>query len=712
MNQLTHKLGSGEMVIQEIPYPQLGKGMIIVKNHFSIISAGTEGSTVVAARKNLLGKAKERPQQVKQVLDVLKKQGLIQTYRAITNKLDAYSPLGYSCAGEVIEVGENVSGFQVGDYIACAGAGYANHAEIVAVPVNLCVKLAVDANLMNAAYNTLGAIALQGVRQADLKLGETCAVIGLGLLGQITALLLKSAGINVIGIDVSENAVSTAVNNNAVDLGIKRDNATIESKILDFTKGIGVDAVIIAAATSSLDPINFAGVIARKKGKVIILGAVPTGFDRDPFWYRKELELKMACSYGPGRYDPDYEEKGIDYPVAYVRWTEKRNMEAFQNLLETKKINIDYLTTHVFNFQDAPKAFDLVVNKSEIFIGIAIKYDTTTVPSKNKIQINSSKINGKIKISFIGAGSYAQSNLLPNILKSDNVLRVGILTNNGTTSKRVAEKFQFKFCASKEEDIFNDETNTVFIATRHDSHSAYVLKALSSDKNVFVEKPVCLTEKELVAIKLACQKSNGSLMVGFNRRFSPLSQMVKNKVGNNAMTMIYRINAGAIPKDSWIQDMEIGGGRIIGEACHFIDYLTFINGSLPIKVSASALKDPFGLNDTVTILILFENGSTGVVAYYSNGSKAFAKEYIEVFSGGTTCIINDFKELKIYGNGKPFKKKLFNQNKGQKEMVQLYLNNLLSNKDALIPLDEIYAVTKTTFKIIESINAGGKQFEI
>ena len=712
MNQLTHKLGSGEMVIQEIPYPQLGKGMIIVKNHFSIISAGTEGSTVVAARKNLLGKAKERPQQVKQVLDVLKKQGLIQTYRAITNKLDAYSPLGYSCAGEVIEVGENVSGFQVGDYIACAGAGYANHAEIVAVPVNLCVKLAVDANLMNAAYNTLGAIALQGVRQADLRLGETCAVIGLGLLGQITALLLKSAGINVIGIDVSENAVATAVNNNAVDLGIKRDNATIESKILNFTKGIGVDSVIIAAATSSLDPINFAGLITRKKGKIIILGAVPTGFDRDPFWYRKELELKMACSYGPGRYDPDYEEKGIDYPVAYVRWSEKRNMEAFQNLLETKKINIDYLTTHVFNFQDAPKAFDLVVNKSEIFIGIAIKYDTTTVPSKNKIQINSSKINGKIKISFIGAGSYAQSNLLPNILKSNDVLRVGILTNNGTTSKRVAEKFQFKFCASKEEDIFNDETNTVFIATRHDSHSAYVLKALSSDKNVFVEKPVCLTEKELTAIKLACQKSNGSLMVGFNRRFSPLSQMVKNKVGNNAMTMIYRINAGAIPKDSWIQDMEIGGGRIIGEACHFIDYLTFINGSLPIKVSASALKDPFGLNDTVTILILFENGSTGVVAYYSNGSKALAKEYIEVFSSGTTCIINDFKELKIYGNGKPFKKKLFNQNKGQKEMVQLYLNNLLSNKDALIPLDEIYAVTKTTFKIIESINAGGKQFEI
>ena len=712
MNQLTHKLGSGEMVIQEIPYPQLGKGMIIVKNHYSIISAGTEGSTVVAARKNLIGKAKERPQQVKQVLDVLKRQGPIQTYRAITNKLDAYSPLGYSCAGEVIEVGENVSEFQVGDLVACAGAGYANHAEIVAIPMNLCVKLSAKVNLKNAAYNTLGAIALQGVRQADLRLSETCAVIGLGLLGQITALILKSAGINVIGIDVAQEAVSTAINNNAVDVGIKRNDATIEAKILDYTKGIGVDAVIIAAATVSLDPINFAGLIARKKGKVIILGAVPTGFDRDPFWYRKELELKMACSYGPGRYDLNYEEKGIDYPVAYVRWTEKRNMEAFQNLLENNKINIDYLTTHVFNFQDAPNAFDLVVNKSEPFIGIAIKYETKTVPSKNKIEVNSAKIEGKIKISFIGAGSYAQSNLLPNIPKSADVVRAGILTNNGTTSKRVAEKFNFRFCASKEEDIFNDETNTIFVATRHDSHAAYVLKALLNNKNVFVEKPICLTEMELESIKLEYLKSSSSVMVGFNRRFSPLSQLLKNKVGNNPMSMIFRINAGSIPIDSWIQDMEIGGGRIIGEACHFIDYLTFINGSLPIKVSASALKDPFGLNDTVSILIQFENGSTGVIAYFSNGSKELTKEYFEVYSAGTTCVINDFKELKIYGKGKPFKKKLFNQNKGQKEMVEQYINHLLANKGALISMEEIYAVTKTTFKIIESINCGGKQIDI
>ncbi len=316
MQQLTQKLGSGDMIIQEVPYPQLGKGMVIVKNHYSIISAGTEGSTVVAARKSLIGKAKERPQQVKQVIDTLKKQGPIQTYRAVMKKLDAYSPLGYSCAGEVIEVGEGVSEFEVGDKVACAGAGYANHAEIVSVPINLCVKLDKNASLKDAAYNTVGAIAMQGVRQADMRLGESCVIIGLGLLGQLAALILKASGVTVIGIDVSEAAVKQAVDNKVVDLGLTRNSAGVEEQIQNVTNGYGADTVIIAAATASLDPINFAGAIARKKGTVVVLGAVPTGFERDPFWYRKELELKMACSYGPGRYDLNYEEKGIDYPLA------------------------------------------------------------------------------------------------------------------------------------------------------------------------------------------------------------------------------------------------------------------------------------------------------------------------------------------------------------------------------------------------------------
>ncbi len=712
MKQITQKLGSGDMAINEIPYPQAGNGMVIVKNHFSIISAGTEGSTVKAARKSLLGKAKERPQQVKQVIDTLKKQGPLQTYRAVMKKLDAYSPLGYSCSGEVVEVGEGVTEFQVGDKVACAGAGYANHAEIVAVPNNLCVKLSDTANLKNAAYNTLGAISMQGVRQADLRLGESCVVIGLGLLGQLVCLMLKASGVKVIGVDVSEAAVKLATDNNAVDLGIVRKTDGIENQILDATNGVGADAVIIAAATSGLDPINFAGAVARKKGTVVVLGIVPTGFDRDPFWYRKELDLKMACSYGPGRYDANYEEKGIDYPIAYVRWTEKRNMEAFQALLFTKKINIDYLTTHSFTFDEAPKAFDMIVKKTEPYIGISLDYDVSKSHKKAAIIVNEAGPQGKVAISFIGAGSYAQGNLLPNIPKSANISKVGVLTNSGTSSKRVAEKFGFHYCASEEEDVLSDKTNTLFIATRHDSHTSYVLKGLNANKNIFVEKPICLYESELDDIVQAQTKSGKSVMIGFNRRFSPLSKDIKSKMGNGPMSMIYRINAGSIPADNWLQDIEVGGGRIVGEVCHFIDYLTFINGSLPTHISAQALTDSNGLNDTVNILLTFENGSTGVIAYYANGSKALSKEYIEIYGQGQTAIMDDFRSLKVYGKGKPSRRKLLNQNKGQKEMVEAFVNGLLKNGKAPIPFQEIVSVTRATFKVIDSIKSNGRQFEV
>lgn len=712
MQQLTQKLGSGDMIIQEVPYPQLRKGMVIVKNHYSIISAGTEGSTVVAARKSLIGKAKERPQQVKQMIDTLKKQGPIQTYRAVMKKLDAYSPLGYSCAGEVIEVGEGVTQFEVGDKVACAGVGYANHAEIVSVPINLCVKLENNVNLKDAAYNTLGAISMQGVRQADMRLGESCVIIGLGLLGHLAALILKASGITVIGVDVSEAAVRKALDNNVVDLGLTRNAAGIENQIGNLTNGYGADAVIIAAATDSLDPINFAGAIVRKKGRVIVLGAVPTGFDRDPNWYSKELELRMACSYGPGRYDLNYEEKGIDYPLPYVRWTEKRNMEAFQNLISTKKIDIEYLTTHEFDFDNAKAAFDLVVSKTEPFIGIALKYNTQKKASKIKISTAKSQKLGKINISFIGAGSYAQGNLLPNIPENKDIARIGVLTNSGTTSKRVAEKFNFQFCASREEDVLDNKTNTVFVATRHDSHAQYVLKGLEANKNVFVEKPLCLLESELKDIIDAQFKASKVVMVGFNRRFSPLTEELKNAVGNNPMTMLYRINAGAISADNWIQDLEIGGGRILGEVCHFIDYLTYVNGSLPVKVSASALPDADQLNDTLNILIQFQNGSSGVVAYYANGSKSMTKEYLEVFSSGISATINDFKELKIFANGKTRKIKFFNQNKGQKEMVKAFIKALLTDGKAPIPFEEIVSVSKASFKIIESVNRGGEQVVI
>jgi threonine dehydrogenase-like Zn-dependent dehydrogenase len=460
LQQLTQKLKDGRMQVLEVPIPQMGLMHVLVRNHYSLISAGTDASTVKAARSSLLEKAKARPQQVRQVLDVLRGQGLTQACRAVMKKLDAYSPLGYSSAGEVIGVGGDVREFRAGDLVACAGVGYANHAEIIAVPVNLCLRLTADADLKQAAYNTLGAIALQGARQADLRLGETCAVIGLGLLGQLAALLLRASGVRVIGIDIDPSMVETAAKH-STDLALMRETPGIEDRISQFTGGLGCDAVIITAGTYSLDPINFAGAISRKKGTIVVVGAVPTGFDREPHFYRKELQVKMSCSYGPGRYDPVYEEKGIDYPPAYVRWTERRNMEAFQELLHSGKIDVSYLTTHSFKLQDAPAAYDLLMAKSEPYIGILIEYDVNRLIIRGRIPVRPkpspiASLASPVIIGFIGAGSYAQSHLLPNIPKDDGVRLTGVMTGAGTGSRSVAERFGFEFCTGEEKDILEN----------------------------------------------------------------------------------------------------------------------------------------------------------------------------------------------------------------------------------------------------------------
>lgn len=709
MNQLTQKLKSGEMAIQELPCPQVGPGMVLVRNHYSLISAGTEGSTIKTARASLFAKAIERPQQVRQVLEVLRKQGPVQTYRAVMKKLDAYSPLGYSSAGQVIEVGTGVIDFAVGDLVACAGAGYANHAEVVAVPVNLCVKLPQDADLKRAAYNTLGAIALQGIRRAELRLGESCAVIGLGLIGQLTCLMLRASGMRGVGIDVDARAVATAAAHCA-DLALTRSTPGIADSIARFSGGLGVDAVIITAGTSSLDPVNFAGEIARKKGRVVVVGAVPTGFDRDPFYYRKELELRMSCSYGPGRYDLDYEEKGIDYPVAYVRWTEKRNMEAFQELVHSGRIDIDYLTTHEVALEQAPQAYDMIVNRSEPFLGIVIKYDTIKLVERKRVAVAPTKPLGKLGLAFMGAGSYAQGNLLPNLPRNDpDIVCRGVLTNSGTTSKRVAERFGFEFCTANEADILeNSDVNTVFIATRHDTHGDYVLKALRAGKHVFVEKPVALKFEELEAIHefyLTAETNDSvpALMVGFNRRFAPLAVELKRRLGNGPMSMVYRVNAGAIPAEHWIQDAEIGGGRIIGEACHFIDFMTFLCGACPVSVFASALPDPQNLRDTVSMNIEFSNGSVGTVCYFANGSKSLDKEYIEIYQSGLSAIIQDFREMTIYGKGKPERRKLMSQDKGQDAMIKAFLGGLKAGTGVPISFEELYAVSLATFAAERSI---------
>jgi polar amino acid transport system substrate-binding protein len=709
MQQLSQKLKNGSMGVLDAPSPVLQKGCILVKNYYSLVSAGTEGSTVKTARKGLIGKAKERPQQVKQVIDTLKSQGPVQTYRAVMKKLDAYSPLGYSCVGEVVEVGEGVTGFSPGDKVACGGLT-ASHAEIVCVPVNLCVKLDSRTDMKQAVYNTLGAIAMQGVRQADLRLGETCAVIGLGLLGQLTALLLKASGLKVIGIDINSQMVGIA-EQHCADAAFQRNQEGIEGSIFHLTDGLGCDAVIITAASSSLDPVNFAGAIARKRGRVVVVGAVPTGFDREPNYYKKELELKMSCSYGPGRYDPLYEEKGIDYPAAYVRWTEQRNMKAFQELILSKHIDVSYLTTHMFKLEDAPDAYNMMMENSEAFVGIIIEYDREKEFKRQKVIIkDSGRIKSeKIGLGFIGAGSYAQSHLLPNIPKSEKVSCIGVMTNSGTSSRSVAERFGFEFCTETDDELLGHTgINTVFIATRHDTHAGYVINALESGKNVFVEKPLCLSLDELEKIIQIIKGSSNTpqLMVGYNRRFAPLAVKLKNCFTGGPVAMTYRVNSGAIPADSWIQDMDTGGGRILGEVCHFIDFMTFVSGALPVSVHGFAMDDPLGLNDILTVSLKYGNGSIGSIQYFSNGDKGLAKERIEVFGNGVTALIDDFKELTIHSGGRKKTKKLVNQNKGQKEEVSLFIDGLLKGKDSLIPFDQLYTTSLATFGVLESLRNG------
>ena len=713
MEQLVQKLKNGSMAVLDMPFPVARPGHIIVKNHFSLISAGTEGSTVKTARAGLITKAKERPQQVKQVWDTLRSQGPIQTYRAVMKKLDAYSPLGYSSAGEVIKVASDVRDFAPGDLVACGGLSAA-HAEIVSVPVNLSVKLNPESDPKQAAYNTPGAIAMQGVRQADLRLGETCAVIGLGLLGQLASLLLRVSGIRVIGVDIDPVMVEIS-GKKCVDLALQRSSGAIEDKIFQFTKGVGCDAVIITAGTDSLDPINFAGAVARKRGTIVVVGAVPTGFDRDPYFYRKELQVRMSCSYGPGRYDPQYEEKGIDYPAAYVRWTEKRNMEAFQELIYSRKIDVRYLTTHVFKLDSAPDAYEMMMSRSEPYIGILIEYEKTRDFKPARIMLKPetpSHEPGSVSIGFIGAGSYAQSRLLPSIPNTKTMTLKGVMTSTGTTSRSVGERFGFEFCTGNPADILdNEEINTLFVATRHDSHAEYVLKAIDAGKNIFVEKPLCLKEKELVDIRAAYSHAlekgrAGILMVGYNRRFSPLSKFIRNELSGDPLAMVYRINAGAISKDSWIQDNDFGGGRIIGEICHFIDLLTYFAGSLPVTVYASVMRVAGNLNDTVCINLNYGDGSIGTICYFANGDKNVPKERIEIYAGGCVAVMEDFRLVTIHARGKRKEKKLLVQDKGQKNEIRLFLDAVMEGGTSPIPFDELCMSSQVTFMVLESLRTG------
>lgn len=699
MKQLTQNLKDGKMEFLETPTPNLGRKNILVKNYYSAISAGTEGRSVRDARMGYISKAKSRPNEVKQVINTARKMGVWETYNMVMNKLTSPSPLGYSCAGEVIKVGEDVQNYMVGDLIACGGQG-AVHAEIVSVYENLCVKIPRDINMRDASFTTIGSIAIQGIRQAKLSLGEYCVVIGLGLLGQITIQLLKAAGIKTIGVDIDQSKVELA-KNNGVDLALVRNTEGLEEEIINYCDGYGADAVIITAATTSNDPANLAGFLSRQKAKVVSVGRVSTDFNRDAY-YAKELDFRMSCSYGPGRYDIEYEEKGHDYPIGYVRWSENRNMKSFVDLLSVGKVNLDKLITHEFNFLDAKKAYDIINDLSEPYLGMVLKYDNESIVPQEVVSFSfndNSKLES-LNIGFIGAGSFAQKFLLPNLKDFANLISVA--TSKGSNAVNVAEKYSFQNATCESDVIISDENiNTVFVATRHNTHAEFVLKSIRANKNVFVEKPLCMTEVELEEISQEYKNNNVHLMVGFNRRFAPQIREIINTLGKDSKkTINYRINLGPIADDHWTQDKEIGGGRIIGEVCHFIDLAMFLSNSKPELLSAIIQEHPKNLDNTLSVIIKFQNGSIANINYYATGNASLNKEYLEVHSNGISCVLDDFNVLTIYGNKKrTIKNKM---DKGHSAEVSSFIDALKNNKDTPISFEEIYWATKMTFDLIKS----------
>ncbi|MEV9528526.1 bi-domain-containing oxidoreductase [Aliarcobacter butzleri] len=705
MKQLIQSFKTGELGLFDVPSPVCEKNGALVQTTVSLVSAGTEKMLVDFAKKSMLAKAKDRPDLVKQVIDKMKKEGVRNTLEKVFTKLDTPIPLGYSLAGRVVEVGSELSGINIGDRVACGGAGYANHAEINYVPKNLMVKIPDGVDDIDASFVTVGAISLQGVRQTAPLLGEKIAVMGLGLLGQLTVQLLKANGCKVIGSDIDPDKMALAKKLGCDEVCHAEE---LISKANEFTNGYGADAVIIAASTSSNQPITDAAEISRMRGRVVLVGMVGMDVPRNTY-YKKELEIKLSMAYGPGRYDPEYEEKGIDYPYDLVRFTEQRNFEAFLGLIQEGKISPKDLITHSYEFDDAMKAYDLLEGRTqEKYLGIVLEYKKEIKLEDEKIiQRSEKKIsNDKVNVGLIGAGNFTKSVILPNIQKVGDFEFVGLCTATGVSAQGTGKKYDFKYITTDIEEIFkNSEINSVFITTRHNDHANKVLKAIESKKHCFVEKPLCIYEEELEAIKEA-YTGETLVQVGFNRRFSPMIEKMK-KIISGQISVNYRVNAGIIPKNVWIQDRTIGGGRIIGEVCHFIDTCSYLIGSEVKSVFATTInKEDKSIpdEDNVNIVLNYANGSMATISYYAYGDNSMPKEYIEVFASGISMQMIDFRELTIFKGGKSSKEKSANQDKGFVNEFKAFKEAVKSGNDA-INFESIYNTTKTTFKILESIRS-------
>ena len=710
MKQVLQSLKSGATEVAHVPVPTTRRGQLLIRSSSTLISAGTERMLVDFGKAGWLEKARQQPDKVRMVLDKIKTDGLLPTLEAVFNKLEQPVPLGYCNVGRVAEIGPGVSGFVVDERVVSNG----KHAEVVSVPVNLCARIPAEVPDEQAAFAVLGAIALQGIRLAQPTLGETVVVTGLGLIGLMTVQLLRAHGCRVLGLDFDALRLDLARQFGAETMNLNEGCDPVAAAHL-YSRGRGADAVIITASTSSNSPVHLAAQMCRKRGRIVLVGVAGLELSRADF-YEKELTFQVSCSYGPGRYDPAYEEKGHDYPVGFVRWTEQRNLEAVLDMMACGHLDVRPLISHRFSIDEAISAYALV-SGSEPSLGILLNYPGLSVDAASRAVSLAAKQTPTpvatlyVGVSVIGSGSYATAKLIPAFKAAGARLRLAV-SSAGVSAAHAGRKFGFAEAATDPERAFADaDSNAVIIATRHDSHAALVLRALSAGKHVFVEKPLCLTMDELVRIEAICRNPSAHdavsvplLMVGFNRRFSPQVQRINHLLSGDRRpkAFVLTVNAGSIPVEHWTQDPEVGGGRLIGEACHFIDLLRFLAGHAITKWHVTGMQA--STRDTVTLQFEFSDGSIGTVHYFANGSKAFPKERLEVFSGGRVLLLENFSKLTGYGWSGFKRMNLWRQDKGQAACVRAFIDAILQGKDPPIALDELLEVSRVAIEIAEAFH--------
>ncbi len=698
MKQIIQSFKTGITELAEFPSPKVKPGQLLIKTTRTLVSLGTERMLVEFGKASLIQKARQQPDKVKMVLDKIKTEGLMPTIENVFNKLEQPLPLGYCNVGKVIAVGKGVADFNVGDRVASNG----QHAEFVSIPQNLVAHIPDNISDEEATFTVIGSIGLQGIRLINPTMGETVVVIGLGLIGLLTAEMLIANGCKVIGYDLDDNKIAIANEKGIIAFNPLKGNNPVKF-VLDNTNSIGADAVIITASAKNNEIISQAAQMSRKRGRIVLVGVVGLDILRTEF-YQKELSFQVSCSYGPGRYDEDYEQKGIDYPLPFVRWTEKRNFETILQLISTEKLKVKELISEIIPLEEYDKIYGDIGNSKSI--ASIIKYNKKNTPEHTIVVNKKEAIPIKGGIGIIGAGNFTKMTMLP-ALKGTNANIKHIVSSGGVNGTALAQKYNIAQSTTDYGLVLDDkEVDLVMITTRHNLHADMVIKALEKDKHVFVEKPLALNKEELASIEASYSKHNGTLMIGFNRRFSPHTQKIKSVVGKAPMNIVATMNAGAIPPDVWVHDMAVGGGRIIGEACHYLDLMVFLSGSKIKSVCMNALgNNPSENTDNASILVKMGNGSTGVVNYFANGAKSYAKERLEVFSQQKVLIMDNFIKTSGYGvkGFSTFKTKL---DKGHKAQFGQIIKRIKQGNVTLIPYEELINVTRASFAAIESLKKG------